>query len=67
MKVNLENAVHTALLLLPEKFNEFQLYSALTSLSYTGKIRTRLEVKVKWFPSPTENQGFGSPYFYTFR
>lgn len=39
IKVNLENAVHTAFLLLPEQFNQFQLYSTLTSLSYTGDIR----------------------------
>jgi len=39
VKVNLENAVHTALLLLPEQFNEFQLYSTLTGLSYTGDVR----------------------------
>lgn len=39
IKVNLENAVHTALLLLPEQFNQFQLYSTLTALSYTGDIR----------------------------
>lgn len=37
--VNLENAVHTALLLLPEEFDQFQLYSTLTALSYTGDIR----------------------------
>ena len=36
IKINLENAVHTALLLLPEQFNEFQLFSTLTALSYTG-------------------------------
>lgn len=39
IKINLENAVHTALLLLPEQFNEFQLFSTLTALSYTGDIR----------------------------
>jgi len=39
VKVNLENAVHTALLLLPEEFNQLQLYTTLTALSYTGDIR----------------------------
>ena len=41
--MNLENAVHTALLLLPEQFNEFQFYSTLTSLSYTGQYWGGLE------------------------
>jgi len=39
IKVNLENAVHTALLILPEEFNQLQLFSALAALSYTGDIR----------------------------
>ena len=43
IKINLENAVHTALLLLPEQFNELQLFTALTALSYTGTWRRQID------------------------
>lgn len=45
-QVNLLSAVRTALLLLPEKFTEHELYSAITGISYMGDPRMAL---------PTEN------------
>ena len=39
LRMNLENAVHTAMLLLPDEFSEEELYETLTSLSYTGDLR----------------------------
>lgn len=41
-QVNLISAVRTALLLLPPKFSEQQLYSAITGLSYMGDPRMSL-------------------------
>ena len=38
-RVNLENAIHTAMLLLPDEFSEEELFEALASLSYTGDLR----------------------------
>lgn len=39
LQTNLKNALHTALLLLPEKFSLFDLFLCITSLSYTGDFR----------------------------
>jgi mitochondrial translocator assembly and maintenance protein 41 len=35
-QVNLFSALRTAMLLLPEEFTEFELYSTIASLSYMG-------------------------------
>ena len=39
LKMNLNNAVHTALLLLPESFTEEEFYLKITGLSYVGDFR----------------------------
>ncbi len=39
LRMNLKNALHTALLLLPEQFTEYRLYNTLCGLSYTGDFR----------------------------
>jgi len=39
LRINLSNALHTALLTLPEKFSEKSLYNRIASISYSGDIR----------------------------
>ncbi len=39
LRMNLKNALHTSLLLLPEKFTEEQLQEKLCGLSYQGDFR----------------------------
>ncbi|KAI9370533.1 mitochondrial matrix Mmp37-domain-containing protein [Aspergillus egyptiacus] len=44
-QINLLSAVRVALLLLPEEFTEFQLYSTIASISYMGDLRMALPVE----------------------
>jgi len=39
---NLENALRTSLLLLPEEFTDDQLFRTITSLSYSGDVRMKI-------------------------
>ncbi|KAL4795326.1 mitochondrial matrix Mmp37-domain-containing protein [Aspergillus venezuelensis] len=44
-QMNLLSAVRVALLLLPEEFTEFQLYSTIAAISYMGDLRMALPVE----------------------
>ncbi|KAJ0424799.1 mitochondrial matrix Mmp37-domain-containing protein [Aspergillus carlsbadensis] len=44
-QMNLLSAVRVALLLMPEEFTEFQLYSTIASISYMGDLRMALPVE----------------------
>lgn len=39
LEQNLKNALHTALLLLPKEFTEYELFTTISSLSYNGDFR----------------------------
>ena len=39
MRMNLKNALHTALLMLPEKFPERMLFDKICGISYRGDFR----------------------------
>ena len=42
LRMNTESAMHTALLLLPDYFTEFDFYCTIAGLSYTGDFRMTL-------------------------